>query len=194
MRAWLVTYEGFDPVQEPLREALCTLGNGYFATRGAAPESAADGVHYPGTYIAGCYDRLPSRVAGRTVVNEDLINAPNWLPLTFRAEGGEWFAPGETGPPTHWQELDLRRGLLTRRLRHRDAAGRITTLEQQRFVSMDDPHLAALRATIRPENWSGTLEIRSGLDGRVRNNAASPVTRAWPTLTWRPGRPAATAT
>ena len=37
MRAWLVTYEGFDPVQEPLREALCTLGNGYFATRGAAP-------------------------------------------------------------------------------------------------------------------------------------------------------------
>ncbi|MEU1481951.1 hypothetical protein [Streptomyces sp. NPDC005760] len=29
--------------------SLCTLGNGYLATRGALPECAADDVHYPGT-------------------------------------------------------------------------------------------------------------------------------------------------
>ena len=40
-----LTYEGYDPAEEPLREALCTLGNGYFATRGAAPESPAGGAH-----------------------------------------------------------------------------------------------------------------------------------------------------
>lgn len=34
---WLLTYEGYDPEVEGLREALCTLGNGYVATRGAAP-------------------------------------------------------------------------------------------------------------------------------------------------------------
>ena len=27
----------FDPARERIREALCALGNGYFATRGAAP-------------------------------------------------------------------------------------------------------------------------------------------------------------
>ncbi|HXV92528.1 MAG TPA: hypothetical protein VD813_04455, partial [Pseudonocardia sp.] len=48
--AWTLEFEGWDPADEGRREALCTLGNGYFATRGAAPESAADGVHYPGTY------------------------------------------------------------------------------------------------------------------------------------------------
>ena len=32
-------FEGFDPERQGLREALCPLGNGYFATRGAAPES-----------------------------------------------------------------------------------------------------------------------------------------------------------
>ena len=58
MSGWILSYDGFDPKEEGLREALCTLGNGYFATRGAAPESAADDVHYPGTYVAGCYDRL----------------------------------------------------------------------------------------------------------------------------------------
>jgi len=45
---WTFGYDGFDPQQEPLREALCPLGNGYFGTRGAAPESTADDVHYPG--------------------------------------------------------------------------------------------------------------------------------------------------
>jgi alpha,alpha-trehalase len=89
---WLLTYDTYEPSTERLREALCTLGNGYLATRGAAPESAADEVHYPGTYLTGCFDRLTSQVAGRTVENEDLVNAPNWLPLTFRIEGGDWFS------------------------------------------------------------------------------------------------------
>ncbi|MGA4923490.1 hypothetical protein, partial [Bacillus subtilis] len=47
---WTLEFDGWDPEDEGRREALCTLGNGRFATRGAAPESVADGVHYPGTY------------------------------------------------------------------------------------------------------------------------------------------------
>lgn len=41
MGEWTWSYEGYDPARERLREALCTLGNGYFATRGAAPETVA---------------------------------------------------------------------------------------------------------------------------------------------------------
>ncbi|MFW6077898.1 MAG: hypothetical protein ACOC71_09090 [Hyphomicrobiales bacterium] len=62
MTDWQLTYDGFDPEEEPLREALCTLGNGYFATRGAAEEAEADDVHYPGTYLAGGYNRLETEV------------------------------------------------------------------------------------------------------------------------------------
>ncbi|MGW3368181.1 glycoside hydrolase family 65 protein [Streptosporangium canum] len=169
MNPWLLTYDGFAPAQEGLREALTTLGNGYFATRGAVPESRADEVHHPGTYVAGCYDRLISQVAGHSVENEDLVNVPNWLPLTFRADGGDWFAPGGAEILTQRHTLDMRRGVLTRLLRTRDSRGRITRMEQHRLVSMDDPHLAALTMTIVPENWDGTLEIRSSLDGRVTN-------------------------
>ena len=32
--SWTLVYEGFEPSKESLREALCTLGNGYFATWG----------------------------------------------------------------------------------------------------------------------------------------------------------------
>ncbi|MGI9419611.1 MAG: hypothetical protein ACR2RA_17425, partial [Geminicoccaceae bacterium] len=55
MSEWSLIFEGFDPDQEKLREALCVLGNGYVATRGAAPESVAGDWHYPGTYLAGGY-------------------------------------------------------------------------------------------------------------------------------------------
>lgn len=77
-------YEGYEPEAERLREALCTLGNGYFATRGAASETITSRSHYPGTYVAGCYDRLTSSVRGRQVENADLVNLPNWLPLRYR--------------------------------------------------------------------------------------------------------------
>jgi alpha,alpha-trehalase len=167
---WSLVYEGFDPAQERLRESLCTLGNGYFATRGAAPESVDGPVHYPGTYIAGCYDRLPSIVDGRSLEHEDLVNAPNWLPLTFRRPGGAWFDLEDVEILSYRQELDLRRGVLLRDLRVRDGAGRTTRVQSVRLVHMGLPHLAALQTSITPEDWSGPLEIRAALDGRVVND------------------------
>ena len=49
MGAWSLSYDGFEPEKEKLRETLCTLGNGYVGTRGAAEEATADEVHYNGT-------------------------------------------------------------------------------------------------------------------------------------------------
>jgi beta-phosphoglucomutase family hydrolase len=168
-RAWMLSRTGYDPADEGLREALCTLGNGYFATRGAAPECVAGDAHYPGTYVAGCYNRLVTDVAGRDVTNEDLVNLPNWLPLRFRAAGGDWFSPDRDELLDYRQELDLRTGVLTRLLRWRDGQGRVTRVGQRRLVSMDDPHVAALETTFVAENWSGRLEVRAELDGRVVN-------------------------
>jgi alpha,alpha-trehalase len=169
VNGWELTYQGFLPAQEGLREALCTLGNGYLATRGAAPEARAGGPHYPGTYAAGCYNRLTDTLAGQTVENESMVNLPNWLPLTFRIGGGDWFALADVELLDYRQELDLRRGVLTRLVRFRDRDGRITRLAQRRFTHMEYPHLCGLQTTILPEDWSGPLEIRSALDGTVRN-------------------------
>lgn len=43
--AWSLVYDDWDPTHEGIREALCALGNGYFATRGAAAWAVADKVH-----------------------------------------------------------------------------------------------------------------------------------------------------
>nr|WSX74856.1 glycoside hydrolase family 65 protein [Streptomyces sp. NBC_00899] len=170
MPDWTWRYEGYDPAQERLREALCTLGNGYFATRGAAAESTADAVHYPGTYAAGCYNRLTSQVAGRAVENEDMVNLPNWLRLRVRAVGGDWFSPDHCSVLAYEQALDLRRGVYTRRMRLRDGAGRGVLVEETRVVHMGDPHLAGQRLTVTAEGWEGELEVESALDGNVCND------------------------
>jgi alpha,alpha-trehalase len=167
--SWSVVFDDFVPKKEGLREALCTLGNGVFATRAAAPEARADGVHYPGTYVAGCYDRLNTRVAGRVVENEDLVNVPNWLSLGLRLGDGGWFDLARGTLLSYRQKLDLRRGVLVRTVRYRDVVGHHTAIRQRWFVHMESPHLTGLETVVVPEDWSGRLVVRSVLDGEVEN-------------------------
>ncbi|MCP2627724.1 glycoside hydrolase family 65 protein [Mycolicibacterium smegmatis] len=167
---WVLTFDGYDPANERFREALCTLGNGYFATRGCAPEAPAGRFHYPGTYVAGIYNRLTDEIAGHRTDNESLVNLPNWLALTFRFDDGPWLDVDDTDLQSYQQTLDLRRGVLTRQFRFCDKAGRVATVTQHRLVAMHLPHLAMLQTMVTAENFSGTVEFRSEIDGAVTNS------------------------
>lgn len=169
MSEWLMVFEGLDPADEGRREALCTLGNGYFATRGAAPECDLDDSHHPGTYVAGVYNRLSSEVADRRVENESLVNVPNWLVLKFRIGDGDWIDDRSATVLSHKLELDLREGLLIRHTRFADPGGRVLRVTQRRFVSMRDQHVCALQTTLVAENFSAPVELLSALDGTVVN-------------------------
>ena len=164
-----LTYEGFEPVEEGLREALTSTGNGYLCTRGAAEWEDADAVHYPGTYAHGVYNRETTILGGRPVLNEDLVNLPNWLVLKLRIDGEDAVRLGEVELLEYRHELDIRDAVVVRALRFRDRAGRETTLRSRRFVSMADVHHAGLEWTLEPENWSGRVEIVSAIDGRMVN-------------------------
>lgn len=170
MNTWLWVYDSYEPENEGLREALCALGNGYFATRGAACESHADGIQYPGTYLAGGYNRLKTQIAGNVIQNEDLVNLPNWLQCTFRIDAGEWFDLRKVDIISYRQELNLLEGILTRTIRFLDREQRETTFSECRFVSMENPHLAAQKITITPHNWSGKIEACTNFDINVINS------------------------
>ena len=60
--------------------------------------------------------------------------------------------------------------MLTREFRFRDDAARTSSVTQKRFVAMHMPHVGALTTTIIAEDWSGTIEIRSTIDGGVSNS------------------------
>ncbi len=169
MHRWQLEFDSYKPEEQGTREALCTLGNGYFATRGAFEESDANEIHYPGTYIAGGYNRLKTELEGHIIENEDLVNFPNWLILRFRIGEGSWFSLDDVKILRFKQTLNLKEGVLGRSIQFIDEQGRQTSLEISRFVSMDHPHLAAIKMVIYPENWEGEMTIQSALNGRVKN-------------------------
>ena len=170
MAAFSLTYNGWKPGEQKLREALCTLGNGYIGTRGAAEENCKNNFNYPGTYIAGGYNRAKTEISGRIIENEDLVNFPNWLCLSFRPEGGKWLNLEEVEILDYKQVLEMKKGTLERIFRIKDPEGRITSIHSSRLVSMKDLHLAAIQWHFTPQNWSGNLEIRTALDGTVIND------------------------
>ena len=87
MDGFLFSYVGFDADAEGLREALTSTGNGYRCTGGAVECESANGVHYPGTYVHGGYNRETTILSGLPVLNEDLVNLPNWLVLQLKIDG-----------------------------------------------------------------------------------------------------------
>lgn len=105
--------------------------------------------------------------------NEGLItrtvNAPDWLPLAVAVDDGDWLTPDTAEVLEHSQSLDLGRAVVTRRFRLRDAAGRIIGGVERRFV-LADQHSAGQDLTVTPENWSGRMRIRSGIDGSVQSS------------------------
>jgi trehalose/maltose hydrolase-like predicted phosphorylase/beta-phosphoglucomutase-like phosphatase (HAD superfamily) len=164
---WWLMYDDLDRADEGIVETMCTLANGYLGSRGARPWAKDNGTSYPGTYLAGVYNRLQSEVVGELVEVESLINAPNWLPVTFRPDDGAWLGAEDVVLSSHRIRLDLRCGLMVRHCIVTDGAGRRTSLTERRIVSMADPHLVALELSCTPVNWSGRLEIRAALDGAV---------------------------
>jgi trehalose/maltose hydrolase-like predicted phosphorylase len=170
---WIVRYSEYIPAQEGLREALCTLGNGYVASRGCACETKASRVNYPGTYMAGLYNKTGTKMSGRVIYNEDLVNCPNWLLVTFKVDNGDWINPAKETILSYAQELDIKRGILSYRWRIKDETGKITSLDVKRIVHIINRHTLALSYSITPENYSGTIWLRSGLDGSVENTGVA---------------------
>lgn len=167
---WVLRFDDFSPEEEKRRESLCALGNGYFCTRGSAPESRADEVHYPGTYLAGGYNRVTFQTGDEQFQQDQLVNLPNWLSLTFKVNNGDWFSLKDVEILSYKQSLDTRAGVVQRQVKFRDSKGQETSLAQRWLVHMHFFHLAALESIITAENWSGTATVRTALDGRVVNS------------------------
>ncbi|MBF0433243.1 MAG: glycoside hydrolase family 65 protein [Fibrobacteria bacterium] len=166
---WTLDYTQFDPKLEKTTEALCTIGNGYMGSRGAFEESISSETHYPGTYIAGVYNRLDSEIGGKTIDNEDLVNCPDWTAITFKIDNDPWFAIADGEVLDYHKQLNFKHGLLIRKIRFKDNKGRISTIESTRFVCMPDAHYCCIRYQVTPLNYSGKLTLRSALAGNIIN-------------------------
>jgi len=174
--SWTLSID--DPNPSKHLETLTTIGNGYFAVRGARDETVyePDGMDsYPGTYVSGGYNRLTTDVEGTNITHESLVNIPNWAHITWREAGKEWFTwrSDEYTVEQFNQKLDIKEGMLITRYTVVDKEGHATTIISQRIVHMKKRHLGLTKYSIIAENWSGDIEVYHWIDGSVENKGVS---------------------
>ncbi|HXF85461.1 MAG TPA: glycoside hydrolase family 65 protein [Anaerolineales bacterium] len=155
---WTVSENILDLASIHHKETIFTIGNGYLCTRGAFEES------YPNerraTLIHGVFDDVP-------VAFTELANAPDWLGLTIFLNGQK-FSLQDGVLHQYERTLDLKSGLLKRVVRWQAPGGQTATLIFERFASLADEHLLALRCRILPE-FDGTIEVRASLNSNMDN-------------------------
>lgn len=146
-------------------QALQTVGNGYFCTRGADYEErqGTDSWGYAGTYFSTIRNTRKSVIEGQPVFNEDLVNGINWLAVTFKIDDGDWFRPHESELLRYEKDLNFNDGAFTRRLAFRNQDGKETEVAARHCVSMADKHLAAVEYRVTPLNYSGVIVVKAGL-------------------------------
>lgn len=167
---WSLEYSDYNPEKEKSRESLLTVGNGYLGTRGALEETEISGTNYPGTYIAGLYNRLVSKVSGKDIENEDFVNCPNWHNFNFRIDDGDFLNINQTKIVSIKRKLNFSNGLLLKEMVVEDKKGRQTSVKSKRIASMANPHLVAATYSVKPLNYKGFVEIKSVNNGNIIND------------------------
>ena len=102
---------------------------------------------------------------GMDIENEDFVNVPNWLPVSFKIEDGEYLDPEQWKILSIDRQLSFRDGLLSRDMLVEDGQGRQTRILSKRVASMADRHLAAIQYQVTPLNYSGNITLRCTLSG-----------------------------
>jgi beta-phosphoglucomutase len=156
---WQIIEDHFDPASLHHRETVFTIGNGYLGTRGAFEEGYPE--QEAATLVHGVFDDIP-------IVYTELANAPDWLNLEIWVNGAR-FRLDQGRLLSYHRSLDLSNGALKREVRWQSPRGETMEVEFERFASLADEHLLAIRCQVRALDFSGTLEVRAGLNGHVDN-------------------------
>lgn len=151
--------ESRDSGNRSFRESIFSLGNGYMGTRGYRPDQRGAHLAWRSTFLAGFYEYVKPGIT-------DLVNQPDFSGLQFQLNGID----SEALTVSNFaQTLDMKCGLVIWEYDLSDLAGFKTRVLQEKFISMADRHIAAIRISLTPINWSGPLEFSCGINANVEN-------------------------
>lgn len=169
--SWLVIEKSFDPAHAALYETLFALGNGYIGMRGSFEEGLGNKME--GTFVNGFYESAPiiygEKFIGFAENKQTILNLPNARLIRLSFEG-ETLDLRQGKILAYRRELDLKAGVLLRYFDWESPQGRQVRIESQRLVLQTHKHLALIRYRVTPLNFSGKMELFSGIDGAVRQS------------------------
>jgi alpha,alpha-trehalose phosphorylase len=125
-----------------------------------------------GCYIGGIYVKerqvYPWKRKAFPTFTNSMVNTVNWIEIQVEVDG-ESFSMGSSEFRDYRRSLDMRQGLLSRELVFKTRSGNETALRWERFVSHDDPHVGAIRLSVKALNHSRPVKVAMALDGHKEN-------------------------
>ena len=164
---WLFTEDRVWPEQVPWKESLFSIANGHLGTRGTFEEGYGDSV--PATFMHGLFVTPPGDLPY-------LAPLPDWTGVSITVDGVR-FRLDDRIPLGYERVLDLRTGVLTRRVLWRGPGTGVIRAEFRRLLSMASPGLAAMEVKVTALTEDVQVGVETGLDGSVTGPYGAPWTR-----------------
>ncbi|GAA2008858.1 glycoside hydrolase family 65 protein [Microbacterium ulmi] len=148
-------------------ETLFAVGNGYVGLRGNHPEGRQ--AHEQGTFINGFHETFQIRHAeeayGFAEVGQTIVNAPDAKVMRVYVDD-EPLSLDVADIREYERVLDLREGVLRRRILWVTPSGKEVRIDFDRMVSFQEKHVAIMRVEVTVLNADAPVTISSQIINR----------------------------
>ncbi len=177
---WKVKTTELNKEERRLQESLTSIGNGYMGMRGNFEETYS-GDHHQGSYIGGVWYPDKTRVGwwknGYPEYFGKVINTMNFIQLDLLIDGAK--VDLYTDKVSDFEmELDMQHGIL-RRSYVVEKAGKEVQVVIERFVSLDQNELCAIKMEVTSLSDEVKVELIPALDGNVTNEDSNYDEQFW---------------
>ncbi len=178
---WKIVEERFDAARMKSSESLFALGNGVMGGR-ANFEERYTGPTLQGNYIGGVYYPDKTRVGwwknGYPEYFAKVLNAAFWIGVDISIDG-ETLDAAQVEVLDFYRETDMRRSVLTRRMRVRMRSGAEVAVEAVRFLSLARRELGVVSYSVTPLDRAAEIVFSPHIDADVRNTDANYDEKFW---------------
>lgn len=172
---WLITETGFKPEKNRLAESMFALANEYQCVRGYFEEGYS-GDHLLGSYFNQLYDymdfKYTQKFKGFVDKGAFMINAVDWL-YTRIVLDGETLDLAAVSVSGFLRQTDMRDATMKREFTWTTTTGKSVKLTFLRFANAMITNMGCQKIVFEPLNFSGSVEIVSGLDFNTRYEIAA---------------------
>lgn len=167
---WLITETDFNADRHQIAESIFSLGNGHMGQR-ANFEEQYSGKSLRGNYIGGVFFPDKTRVGwwknGYPDYFAKVLNAPAWIGVNVWVNN-QPLDLAQCEILSFYRQLDMQQGILSRAVQVKMPDGITVAFETERFVSVIDTEIGALRFGVRADK-NCNIRIESTINSDVHN-------------------------
>ncbi|PLX79769.1 MAG: family 65 glycosyl hydrolase [Desulfuromonas sp.] len=169
---WQIIETSFYPRFLAQTETVFAVGNGYFGMRGNHDEGSP--VLQNGTFINGFHETWPivygEEAFGFAKTGQTMLNVTDARVIKLYVDDEPFYLP-TANLMLYERVLDMRSGVLDRKVLWETAAGKQVLIESRRLVSFEHRHVAAISYQVTVLNAKAPVVISSKLVGDQPNQA-----------------------